>query len=101
MILRREYTNSEWWYCIFVGDDDVTVLVATVPGVGCYDIAMVLSPEEKELVTLEDKDDLTRLARDVVASRDMPAFKKRVFIPERVDVDTMELPDKELKRKSR
>lgn len=52
------------------------LLVATVPGIGCYDIAMRLSAEE--VAAFRDRpDDFIGLARDFVASRDMPAFKDR------------------------
>ncbi|MFO1490644.1 MAG: hypothetical protein U1F77_01705 [Kiritimatiellia bacterium] len=95
MILKRTYTNSEWWYCVFQGGTGTTVLVATVPGVGCYDIAMVLNDDETILVEAKDKSDLTTLARDLVASRSMPIFKSRVFYPNQIDVDRIELPDEQ------
>jgi hypothetical protein len=77
MTFKRIHTDSNWWFCVFqaeAGGDHL--LVATVPGIGCYDIAMRLSAEE--VAAFRDRpDDFIGLARDFVASRDMPAFKDR------------------------
>lgn len=52
------------------------VLLATVSGVGCWDIAMRLTADE--VVMFRDApEDFVTLARDFVASRDMPAFSSR------------------------
>lgn len=93
MILKRTYTNSEWWYCVFESDGGDAVLLATVPAVGCYDIAMMLNGDEKSLVSAKDKSGLTALARDFVAFRDMPIFRNRLLVPIQIDVDSMEIPD--------
>ena len=46
------------------------------PGMGCYDIAMRL--RDDEIALFRDRPaDFVMLARDFVASRDMPAFKPR------------------------
>jgi hypothetical protein len=77
MKFKRVHTDSNWWFSVFAamtGHDHL--LVATVPGIGCYDIAMRLSADEVALFSDRPEDFIT-LARDFVASRDMPIFKDR------------------------
>jgi hypothetical protein len=77
MKFRRIYTDPKWWFCVFKAEQsDEHVLLATVPGVGCYEIAMKLNPDEVSLFR-EAPDDFVTLAKDFVASRDWPAFKTR------------------------
>lgn len=77
MTFERIHTDAKWWFCVYLcrqtGDH---LLVATVPAVGCYDIAMRLEADEVTMFT-NRPDDFVTLARDFVASRDMPAFKDR------------------------
>ena len=77
MTFRLIYTDSKWWFCVFKAEQSADyVLLATVPGIGCFDIAMKLTFDE---VTLFQKspDDFVTFAKDFVASRDMPIFKPR------------------------
>ena len=94
MTLKRIHTDSNWWFCVFqaeTGDDHV--LIATVPCIGCYDIAMRLSADEVALFK-DRPDDFISLARDFVASRDMLVFKNRKisFHQKGPDVIETELP---------
>lgn len=77
MTLRCIHTDPEWWFCVFRSDETGEhVLLATVPGVGCYDIAMRLADDEVAMFR-DCPTDFVTLARDFVVSRDMPVFKPR------------------------
>ena len=78
-------------FCVFHSDQaDDYLLVATVPGVGCYDIAMRLTPDEVAMFQASPPDFVT-LARDFVASRDLPIFKTRRIPICRNGVDLLEI----------
>jgi hypothetical protein len=91
MKLRRIHTNSQWWFCVFKADHaDDHVLLATVPGVGCFDIAMKLTGDEVSLFKNAPEDFVT-LARDFVASRDMPIFCSRLISFQHSGSDFLEI----------
>jgi hypothetical protein len=93
MNLRRIHTNSQWWFCVFKAEHtDDHVLLATVPGIGCYDIAMRLTGDEVRLYQTAPEDFVT-LARDFVASRDMPIFCSRHISYQRNGLDFLEIED--------
>jgi hypothetical protein len=91
MTFRRIHTDSDWWFCVFRSDETGEhVLLATVPGVGCYDIAMRLADDEVAMFR-DCPADFVTLARDFVASRDMPVFKPRRISFRQSGADLLEI----------
>jgi len=77
MTFQRIYTDSTWWFSVFRSEQTGDyVLLATVPGVGCYDIAMRLTSDEVSLFH-DRPSEFVGLAKDFVASREMPIFQAR------------------------
>ncbi len=94
MTFRRIHTNSNWWFCVFKAAQSADhVLLATVPGVGCWDIAMRLTADEIEMFR-DRPEDFVTLARDFVASRDMPIFSSRRISFQQSGADILEIDDK-------
>ena len=89
-IYRRVYKNDDWWFLVFKAEDsDEHILLATVPGAGCWDIAMKLSPQEVAMFR-ERLNDFVSLAKDFVDRRESSAFKPRRLNKFRWHGDTLE-----------
>ena len=91
MTFRRIHTDSDWWFCVFRSDKTGEhVLIATVPGVGCYDIAMRLGGDE--VAMFQDRPaDFIMLARNFVASREYPIFKSRLISFRQTGADLLDV----------
>ncbi len=93
MLLKQVYKNDDWLFSIYANTDGAMVLVAVVPAVIWYEVAMVLDEDERALVGAGDKGDLILLARDFVASREMPIYRGRKIPIRDIDTTTIEVDD--------
>lgn len=93
MILKQVYKNDDLLFSVYLGADGTMVLVAVVPAVIWYQVAMVLDEDERAVVEAENKEDLILLARDFVASRDMPIYRGRKIPIRDIDTKTIEIDD--------
>ncbi len=92
MKYEKHYVDHDWWYAVYRNiDNGEMILVAAVPGVGMYDIAMKLDTTELALFQ-NSKNDFTALAKDFVASRNMPIFRDRMI---RLKTNTAEMIETE------
>ncbi len=72
-----QYRNQSWLYTVYGGvNTDEYILVAVVPGVGWYDIAMRLTKEEVETLR-RSEDQFTDLVNQFLHGRDLPKYKSR------------------------
>lgn len=89
------YKNHEWMYTVYKAERDETyVLVATVPAVIWWDVAMVLNGEEVETLA-QSKERFTWLVNQFLAGRDWPKYTER-RIESRIrpiDPDTIEVAE--------
>jgi len=89
------YRNQEWLYSVYRSEEkDEYLLVAVVPAVGWYDIAMILNPAEAATFTA-DKAAFTGIVNSFLSWRERPAYKSR-RVESRVqdgDRDTVILSD--------
>jgi HSP20 family molecular chaperone IbpA len=73
----NQYRNQRWLYTVSCSvDSDDYILVAVVPGVGWYDIAMRLTRDEVEILR-RSEDEFTDLVNQFLHGRDLPKYKTR------------------------
>jgi hypothetical protein len=71
------YKNDEWMYIVYKAEDgEAYVLVATVPAIMWWDLAMVLSAEEVATLA-QSKERFTLLVNQFLAGREWPTYKER------------------------
>ena len=80
------YRNDKWLYSVYASIDDEFVLVAVVPGVGWNDIAMLLKPDEIELLSA-DKETFSQFVDEFVKNWKRPKYKVRRIERRIIDVD--------------
>ena len=73
----RYYKNDEWMYVVYKAEQAQRyVLVATVPAVMWWDVAMVLNAEEVRTLG-ESPERFTRLVNQFLKGRDWPQYRER------------------------
>ncbi len=92
MKYKRIFTDSTWWLTVFQGSTDADlVLVATISGAGCIDVALKLSEAEANLFR-SNKAAFITFAKDF-GSRDRrisePFARRRIEFTQ-LDLDTIE-----------
>lgn len=77
MRYTNQYKNVGYMYTVYgSGAPDDYILVATVPAVGMYDIAMRLTPAEVALLR-KNEDEFTQLVTRFVRGRELREYKTR------------------------
>ncbi len=73
----RYYKNDEWMYVVYKAEEgERYVLVATVPAVMCWDVAMVLNAEEVRALSASPER-FTRRVNQFLRGRDWPKYRER------------------------
>jgi hypothetical protein len=92
MKYKRIYTDTNWWLTVFQGaTQNDLVLVATVSGSGCYDVALRCVENEIKLFHTS-KTEFTKFAKDF-GSRDIDLarpFAHRKIKFKQIDLETIE-----------
>ena len=92
MKYKRVYTDSTWWLTVFQGSTDTDlVLIATISGAVCIDVALKLSEDEANLFR-SNKSAFITFAKDF-GSRDRrlsEPFERRKIEFTRLYLETIE-----------
>jgi len=73
----NQYRNQAWLYTVYCEDGgDDHILVAVVPAVGWWDIAIRLTPDEVETLR-RSEEDFTQLVNQFLSGRESPRWKTR------------------------
>ena len=93
MKFTNHYRNQKWLYTVYKSESENNyLLVAVVPGIGWFDIALILKNEEVERLR-KSEDDFTKFVNHFIKSREEKKFKSRRIEQniKNIDSDTVEL----------